>query len=487
MPTSLHRRVRDALERHHLAGPGDRLGVGVSGGADSVALLRLLHDLQDELGIRLAVLHFQHRLRGPESASDETFTAQLAARLDLPFLREEAPVAEWARERHMNLEEAGRQLRTEFFERAVHAAQVARVATAHTAEDQAETVLAHLFRGSGLAGLAGIYPQAGCVVRPLLETSRGELREWLTSIGQPWREDASNADTTRLRASLRQRLLPVLEREYQPRIIVQLGSLAELAREEEQFGTAVAQARFHALAEKRGAAVMLRATDLLSPLPAGLLPRDTPQTALARRLVRYAVEAVRGHRRGLTASHVESVLHLARAPMSGKRLVLPHGVEVARAFDEIVFSAGNPPRRRGRLIEQESSTYSYPVELPERGSFEVMIPAIGRRVRLKVVDWAGGAGETSCSDNVLDASRLRPPLLLRNWRPGDVYCPRGRQQARKLKELLREARVPAGDRALWPVVESCGTLVWVRGLPAAAACAAGGQTRSAVLISEEGL
>ena len=487
MRPDLHDRVKQSLVRRGMAAPGDRLGVAVSGGADSVALLRLLADLQEDLGVRLVVLHFQHRLRGAESTEDEEFTAQLAAGLGVDFVREEAAVADWARARRVNLEEAGRQLRMEFFARAVKEGRVTRVCTAHTADDQAETVLAHLLRGTGVAGLAGIYPRAGHVVRPLLEISREELRAWLTAIGQPWREDASNADTTRLRARLRQRLLPLLEREYQPQMTSQLCRLAELAREEEEFAAALAQARFQALAQKGGDAVVLRAADLLAPLPAALLPDAGAQAALSRRLVRAAVEAVLGHRRGLTAEHVESVLHLARAPLSGKHVELPHAVEAARSFDEIEFRAGNPEQRRRRLNEKMPNAYAYPVTLPERGAFEVIVPAIGRRVRLKVVDWTGGAGETRCSKDALDASRLRPPLLLRNWRPGDVYCPRGRRQARKLKELLREARVPAGDRALWPVVESCGTLVWVRGLPAATAFAAGRETRSALLISEEGL
>src|SRR5208283_3506288 len=141
MRSSLSQRVKEALERRRLAAPGDRLGVAVSGGADSVALVRLLHSLQDELGIRLAVLHFQHGLRGEESAGDERFTAELAGGLGLEFLREEADVAAWAKSHRVNLEDAGRQLRTGFFERMVRDARVTRVATAHTADDQAETLL----------------------------------------------------------------------------------------------------------------------------------------------------------------------------------------------------------------------------------------------------------------------------------------------------------------------------------------------------------
>jgi len=479
--------------RRGMAAPGDRLGVGVSGGADSVALLRLLHGLQDELGIRLAVLHFQHGLRGAESAGDEEFTAQLAAGLGVEFFREEEDAAAWAKRRRVNLEDAGRRLRTAFFERLVGEGRVTRVATAHTADDQAETLLGHLLRGTGLAGLAGIHPVAGGVVRPLLEVRRTELREWLASSGQTWREDSTNADTRRLRARVRRELIPLLAREFQPRVTEQLCRLAELAREEDRFGAALVEARFQAFARRNPLGspgspnIVLRAADVLAPLPAALLPDADAQMALARRMVRRAVEEVLGHRRGLAAEHVESVLHLARGQLSGHRVELPHGVEVSRSFDELVFTAGNQAGRKGRLKREGTRAYSYCVALPERGTVEVIVPAIRRRVCLKVVDCATGAGETRLKDGALDAGRLSPPFLIRNWHPGDVFCPQGRRQARKLKEWLREARVPAGDRALWPVLESGGSLVWVRGLPPAAGWAATRETRTVLLIQEEEL
>jgi tRNA(Ile)-lysidine synthase len=184
---------------------------------------------------------------------------------------------------------------------------------------------------------------------------------------------------------------------------------------------------------------------------------------------------------------VESVLHLSREAMSGRRVVLPHGVVATRSFDEVIFTAGNPAGRKERLREYSGGDYALPVALPERGSIELLVPAIGRRVRLKVVDWAAGSGETKSIEEALDAGRLTPPFFLRNWRPGDVYRPRGRRQARKVKELLREARVPRDERALWPVLECGGGLAWVRGLPPGASCAASAETRRALLISEEEL
>jgi len=261
--------------------------------------------------------------------------------------------------------------------------------------------------------------------------------------------------------------------------------VADLAREEEQFAGALVEARFGALAKCEPGRVVVRAEELIAPLPGELLPAGVEQTALARRMVRRAVEQVLGNRRGLTAEHVESVLHIARGAMSGHRVVLPHGVVAARSFDEIIFTAGNPVGRRERLNECGTEDYSFAVALPESGSVELIIPAIGRRLRLKVVDWTAGAGETESISEALDAGRLSPPFTLRNWHAGDVYRPEGRSQPRKLKELLREARVPAAERAGWPVLESGGTLVWVRGLRAAAGCAAGRETRRALEISEE--
>jgi tRNA(Ile)-lysidine synthase len=487
MQSDLTRRLKDALHRQDMVKPGDRVGVAVSGGADSVALLRLLHFVQEDLAIGLVVLHYQHGLRGEESAGDEDFVARLAGQLGLEFLREEEDVAGWARKHGVNLEDAGRQLRRGFFERAVGEGRVTRVATAHTADDQAETVLAHLLRGTGLAGLTGIHPVLGAMVRPLLGMRRAELRGWLTAMGQGWREDSTNDDPARLRARLRGDVLPHLESEYQPRIVEQLCRLADLAREEEHFWTALAEDRFRAIAEKRGNGIVIGAGDLLRPLPGSLLPAKDAQRALSRRLVRRAVEEVLGHRRGLTAEHVESVLRLAGKRLSGHHVMLPHGVEVARSFQTLFFTPGNPGGRRRRLTEEEQGGYAYSIALPKRGCMQVIVPAIQRRVLLKVVDWPLGAGDTTSREGALDADLLRPPFLLRNWHPGDVYCPRGRRRARKLKELLGEARIEARERALWPVLECGKSLVWVRGLPPAGASAPGEQTRSALLISEEKL
>ena len=216
------------------------------------------------------------------------------------------------------------------------------MAVAHTADDQAETVLAHLLRGTGLAGLAGIYPVAGLIIRPLLEIGREELREYLSGLGRSWREDATNQDTSRMRARIRHQLLPLLQRDFDPSSVTRLARLAGLAREEETFWRALEEERFRALVSREpSGGVSLSIADLLSPFPALASPdggsgrdpdRPSPATlALTRRLVRRIFAELRGSRQQLTARHVQDVLDLATKSQSGARIELP-GVLVQRSF-----------------------------------------------------------------------------------------------------------------------------------------------------------
>jgi tRNA(Ile)-lysidine synthase len=495
---TLQTRVLDGIERHSMTRPGDRIGIGVSGGADSVALLRLLAELQGRLGIRLLVLHFHHQLRGAEADKDERFVAALAQKFGFDFVADRANVAGEARRNGWNLEDAARRLRYQFFASVAASHGLNRVAVAHTAHDQAETVLAHLFRGTGPTGLAGIYPVAGLIVRPLLDIRRDELRDYLSSLKQFWREDATNQDTSRTRARIRHQLLPLLERDFEPAAVAQLARLAGLAREEEIFWRAFEGERFAALASRQpSGAVSLRIADLLSPLP--LLGNDspdvrssaglpfTPALALTRRLVRRIFLELRGGLQQLTSWHVEDVLHLATKSQSGSRIELP-GVVVERQFDRLVFSSVAQGARGGKVAREHLPDLQFEYTIAVPGSQEcarIVVPEIRRRFSLKVVDWPSGSRETTVGGDTLDFDRLRWPLTLRNWRPGDSYRPHRRRRVRKLKRMLLESRVPRCDRKGWPVLTSAGMLVWAPGCPVADEFAADSGTRARVVIVEE--
>jgi len=179
--------------------PGERVGVAVSGGADSVALLLLLLELREKLGVVLSVVHFNHKLRGKASDADEAFVAKLAAKHELEFHSASADVAKKAKKERANLEDAARRARYDYFRSLVESGACTKIAVAHTADDQAETVLAHLLRGTGLAGLGGIHPVAGPVVRPLLGSRRGELRRFLKHLFNDLRLSRPDAPASRTR------------------------------------------------------------------------------------------------------------------------------------------------------------------------------------------------------------------------------------------------------------------------------------------------
>src|SRR5260370_26790395 len=232
MGQSLVRRVQSAIEEQGLLRAGERVGVAVSGGADSVALLLLLLELRATVGVVLSVVHFNHQLRGKASEADAQFVAKLAAKHGLEFHAGHADVAAKAKRDKTNLEDTARRARYEFFATLVDAKHLEKIAVAHTMDDQAETVLAHILRGAGLAGLGGIHCVLGHVVRPLLTVRRAELRTYLRGKKQNWREDVTNRDVTKMRARIRERLLPILEKQFQAAAVEHVATLAGLAGEE---------------------------------------------------------------------------------------------------------------------------------------------------------------------------------------------------------------------------------------------------------------
>ena len=295
MRTALEQRVLDFIRESRMASAGDRVGVAVSGGADSVALMRLLESLRDELGVALVVIHFDHMLRDEESDRDAGFVEELARASRLEFVSAREDVRAAAADNGWNLEEAARRLRYGFFDRVLSHQKATRIAVAHTADDQAETVLGHIIRGTGPTGLASIYPivdlpSGGAIVRPLLQIRRAELRDYLHERGQGWREDATNADQTRLRARIRSQLLPILESEFSPGIVQHLGDLARFAREEESFWSALVADRLAKYAkvtsgahsERAETTQSISACDLLSPFTFGGVASTPDRTPRGR-------------------------------------------------------------------------------------------------------------------------------------------------------------------------------------------------------------
>jgi tRNA(Ile)-lysidine synthase len=486
---SLLSRVRDAIERRSLLRAGERVAVAVSGGADSVALLLLLFDLRKQLGVVLSVAHFNHKLRDKDSDKDEKFVAKLAAKCGLVFHLGQLDVGARAKRDKANLEDTARRARYEFFEGLVGSGHLDKVGVAHTADDQAETVLAHILRGTGLAGLRGIHPEVGHVVRPLLGVRRAELRAYLKSKKQTWREDATNRDTTRMRARIRKKLMPLLEKQFQPAVVQHLATLAELAREDEAFLDAWASSRLRQHVDLKSGWACISIEALLECgktkdcSTEGAESADTRNLGMARRVVRRIVKQVRPRGGQLNAEHVRAILELATRGENGKSLELPGGLRVRREYDALVFGVASSlaELKRRKPLEFER------LIMMDGREAAVSTPEISCVFRFRVIDWPAKRGDTIETGFVLDCDALQSPLKLRNWRPGDKFRPLGHRSEHKLKRLLSKRRVSRWEREVWPVLTSGGTLVWTRGFPVAAEFAATEKTRTGLVITEEAI
>ncbi len=418
-----------------------RIGVAVSGGADSTALLFLLQGLSP--GYELSLIHTNHGLRGEESDGDEQFCRDLAARLGLPFHSVKRPPIPGA-----NLEESARDARLQFFLHMIETKQVDYVATAHTRNDQAETVLFRLLRGASIPGMAGIRRRSGGpggrILRPLLDVTRAELTAYLESRGEAWREDSSNASPQFARNRIRLELLPQLERDWNPELTRGLARTARLAYDEEEFWNAYIARTAAAIFHQKGNTAVVAASNLLSP---------EVEVAVARRLVRWAIDLVKGDTKQIEYQHVEAVLDLCRMAEGHGRVILP-GVDVMRSFEWLRFARYAPDAGEDRLaIRNQRMEMAAPGEA---------VAADGSLIRLELV--RAEENDTVKSTEDWECGAEGPPraVLLRSWKPGDQYHPAGFAGPQKLKSLFQEFRIPLWDRGTWPIITVGNEIIWAR-------------------------
>lgn len=412
---------------------GDRVGVAVSGGADSVALLRILLELRQELGVVLSVVHLNHLLRGTESDTDEQFVRDLARCHQLEFIGERRDVRAHAAENKLSLETAAREVRYEFFEGLLREKRLSRIATAHTLDDQAETVLLKLLRGAGTRGLAGIYPKrkvfpgSGRVVRPMLGAQRSEVESYLAAIGQTWREDSSNQELRHTRNRIRHEVLPVLER-VSPGLRKSLADVAEIARAEEEYWSAEVSALLPSVLKNVGQGHRM-----------GSRVFWQASLAMRRRLLRAAAD-----RLGLNLEfqQVGDILELHE----GGSVALTKGWTARLQKQEIRFESS----------AAQNSEYEYPLSVPGK----VEVPEIGVTLELSLVS----ASEPRQAEAALISPQLAgTSFVLRNWRAGDRFWPAHRKSEKKVKELLQDRHITGPEKRRWPVIASGGTVVWLRG------------------------
>lgn len=422
------------------------MAVGLSGGADSVALLRLLAERSAELGLVLHVAHLHHGLRGEEADADQGFCRELAARLGLTFHESRVDTAAEARpdasagKAGETVEEAARRLRYAWFRELMGSSAVDAVATAHTRDDQAETVLAKFLRGAWTEGLSGIHPVVrfpeGRILRPLLGTSRAEIEKYLRGLGQEWREDSTNRHLTYTRNRIRHELLPLLEG-WNPKLREHLAQMAELAREEEAW--------WEGETERAAAQVVLpgkpvrgggRAAGEGLAIEAGRLG-ELP-VALQRRILRLAAQRA-GAKPDFEGT--EALRDLALSGRAGQKCELA-GLVGERTHRELRLTPGVSRKAEG--------AGEFTFEVPG----EVAAAEWGIRIRV------GRTGHENPEGPTIQNARAS----LRAWKPGDRVRLRYSGGPRKVKEVLERMHVTGTMRANWPVLEVAGRILWMQGV-----------------------
>jgi tRNA(Ile)-lysidine synthase len=435
------RSVLETIREYEMIGSGHRVIIAVSGGPDSVCLLEILLRLRETLNVSFIVAHLDHGLRPGEDERETEFVETLARRFGIPYACERA--SQLANTRGTCLEERAREIRYRFFEGVLDKYHAQRLALGHNKNDQAETVVMNMLRGTGSAGLSGMPPvRDNRYIRPLIRITRGEIVTYLREKGLSYMTDSSNLEKRYLRNRIRLELMPILLT-YQPRFIDHLVDLAFLCREENQFMEREAEKWLHEMIilapEEQSLNISI---DALKGLP----------VPLQYRVIRGAILRTKGNLRRMDLRHIRAIIKLIANRRPQARINLPGHIVVKKRYNKLLFCVGEEIHR---------AEFSY--EIGGAGRFQ--LDPINRTITCEDIPRADFTGLSPSNwQCFLDREALRWPLIVRNFRPGDTFMPLGINGFKKLKNLFIDKKIPHEQRRMIPILESHGDIVWVGGI-----------------------
>ncbi len=414
-------KVKSFIIKQQMIPPNSHIVLGISGGPDSMVLLEVMNNLRGDMGFTLSVAHVHHLLR-PEADEEAALVEETCTRLGLPFYLHQADVAKKANQEKKSTEEAGREVRYHFFSKLLMELKADLAATAHHQDDNAETVLLHLLRGTGIKGLRGIMPINGHIIRPLLEVSRLEIEAYLKEHNLSYFIDKSNYDETYLRNKVRHSLMPLLKQDYNPRLVESLNQLAVIAREENEFFELEVQKVLPAVIKHQDTNYISINNLLLIKLP----------IALQKRVILKVLAILAGD-----TGWEAIVLDLMTKSGSSKTVYLKKSVNIAKIYDELVFST----------CKKEIISYDYELNIPTT----ISLPT-GDKYLIDLVK----ADEFQADDYdlYLDYDKCSLPLHLRSRQMGDVFYPYGLAGSKKIKDFFIDAKVPRYKRNDIPLLAS---------------------------------
>ena len=443
----LELRVRDYIREYDLLAGQQRLLVAVSGGQDSAALLGMLVSLREELDITLHIAHLDHQLRGVESDNDARYVSQLAKQLGIPVTVEQYDVLAYQKKQRISLEEAARELRYNFLARVAGSIGADLVAVGHTKDDNIETILMHLIRGTGTQGLQGLQPinrwqysdKEVSIIRPLLTVSRQETAEYCYKKGIIPRVDTSNLSLSHLRNRVRQQLVPLLE-EYNPQINEALLRTARIAGDELAYLEAEMAKLWSGIVQKQAGTIRISKERFL-----GL------SSALQRQLLRAVIEELLGSLKDIETRHIEEIMTILNKP-AGKQLCLPGGLVFVVEYQQYLIGPDPSALAPFPVLENE-----FVLNIPGKTLFTGWC-VVANVIEREQMEEKGGDFTA-----YLDRDRVGTELTVRCRQPGDRFQPAGMSQLKKVGEFMIDAKIPRAWRWRIPIVCSPQHILWVVG------------------------
>jgi len=432
-------RVLKTINNHGMLRGGESVLVAVSGGPDSVALLHVLKRLQPVLGLDIIVFHLNHKLRGPEADADARFAGEFAAGMGLKAILVESDARLLMERERLSLEEAAREARYREMERLAAELGIDRIALGHHADDQVETFLIRLLRGSGLGGLGSIKPVRDGYIRPLIDETKSEIFRYIEEYSLEYRVDASNQDESILRNRIRHKLIPLLG-EYNPKFRETLLNTIEIVREDQAFIEEIVAGVFSGHAQREPGLARLPIVEITNqPL------------AIERRLVRLAIRSAKGDLRGIEFKHVDAILRGLRNGSGRMEIDLPGQIIARVEYGQLVIGE----RALFEALRLES------IELKVPGV--TRIDALGVEIKAELTEPAGLVFGRDGDIAYLDAAVVGSVLKLRVRRPGDSFRPFGMTGEKKLQDLFVDKKISKRERNRVPIIESNGKIAWVAG------------------------
>ncbi|MEK6673361.1 MAG: tRNA lysidine(34) synthetase TilS [Nitrospirota bacterium] len=428
-------KIRATIKKHSMLSGGETVLVGLSGGPDSVCLLHVLHELRDEFRLGLHAIYIDHGLRPDETPAEIDLCKTLCEGLSVIFIVKAIDVKTYAKEHGLNKQDAARDLRYRVFDEVFFDIRADRLALGHNADDQIETLFMRIFRGSGPKGLTGIPPVRGKIIRPLIETERKYIEEFLDERRINYIVDSSNLKEDYLRNKLRLSFVPEIKK-INPDIAVTISRTMDILREEERY--------FDILVTKTLMKLISRKTD--AHIELFLSPMESMEKVILRRVLRRAIDETKGLR-GVGFVHIEDIIDLIKQGRHGDRLYLPKGLRIIKSYSTLAMISEAPCR-----IE------TYALNVPG----EVVIRETKSVLRASIEDMVKDYGDGK-SVIVLDADKAGLPLTVRARDKGDCFFPMGFGKRKKLQDFFVDEKVPRDERDSIPIVVSGSDIVWIAG------------------------